>query len=198
MQAARHPLEQFLVRLPGSRKNHRFIRAERTDQAVGRNQRAERARVDVGARHVFRTPDLPRRVSRGRGPRTDVRHAGQAAVEKQETFRQIVVDVRPVRRKPGEPVEPHTRLRPVRFGTPVPGIAGLQAEINFVSARRDHMVDGHPVGQRVAQSERAAVVAENNPFNPMGDHGVLDPVGIGGAGAAVRFDIIDPDLPARQ
>src|SRR5687767_5133186 len=92
MDAAGDALEEFLIRLEGRGEDQLFVAAENADEAIARHQRAERARVDVGAWDVLRAPDLAGRVARLFRPVAG-RHPFEFAVEEDKALAEVVVDV---------------------------------------------------------------------------------------------------------
>jgi len=191
VQAARHALEQFLVRLPDRREDHLLVGAEGANQSVARHQRAERARVHVGARHVRGAPRLPRHVS-GLGGPIACGHPCELAIEEDEAAREVVGCVAgALFLKSHEPAQTHARLRPVCFTARCSRIVGNEAKVHVVVARSNRVFNSHAVGQRVFQPERFRVGAERNELVLVRDHRVLHPVGVRRAGAAVGFQVVD-------
>src|SRR5206468_636507 len=88
MQADDDALEQFLVGLPGGRHHLLAVSRDAADQAVGRDDRAERPWVDIVAADALGAPDLTGSVHRRARPG----HRGQPrrpAIHVDEAARQV-------------------------------------------------------------------------------------------------------------
>lgn len=152
MQAAGDSLKEFLIRSPGRREDLLFVAAKASDQAVAGDERAERARIDVGSRDVDGAPDLARCVASRLRPISG-RHSRQLPVEEDEALRQVVIKILAFGIEAREVMKPHTRLSPMRFRPLVGGIVGRQLEVDFIIFCRNEMFDDETIGERVFESQ---------------------------------------------
>ena len=197
VEASGHALEEFLMRLKGDGKELFFIAAEAADEPIARHERTEWARIYVGAGNILRAPYLAGNIAGFFAPRFDFVHPHELAVEKEEALGQVVVEVLASVIVAGEVAEADTRLRPVRNGGGRGWIVRGDGKSDVIGAGRDGVVDDDSVFYRTAQFYRFPVIAEGDEFRGVAD-GCVMPVGSGGVGAAIRFEVVDANLSLRQ
>ena len=163
VKAHDHALKQFLIRLP--RRRHQLLAVGRhaADQAARRNDRRERPRVDVVSADPFGAPHLARRVDRlsrpGRRGQPD-----RPAVHVNETARQISLGV-VLGLHTRVPVDPDTRLSPVRQRLDASGVGRHHAKIDLVAPGSHLVLDDHTVVERRPQLDPPAVGAGLDPLS---------------------------------
>ena len=201
VEAAGDALEEFLVGFPSGGEEEFFVAAEAADESVAGNERAEWARVDVGAGDVLGAPDLAGDVAGFGGPLRGG-HAGEFAIDEDEALGDVVFEVALAEVgavfRSGEFAEAHARLGPVGFGDFGGGIVGGEFEGDLVGSGSDGVIDDDAVGEGVAELHRFAVIAERDEFALVFDDSVLDPIGIGGVGAAIGLKVVDAEFAAGE
>lgn len=198
VKAAGDALEQFLVRFPGGGEEPAFIGAEGADETVAWVEGAEGSWVDVLLGHPDGAPDLAGGVAGLSGPGSDVGEPGELAFQEDETLGQVIVEIGVGGRVTGEGTEADAGLGPVGVGRSGGGIMGDQTEIHFVVGGGDGVFDGDAIGEGIAEAQGFPVLTEAEVFDTMRDDGVLDPIGIGGTGSAVGFEVVDADFAAGE
>ena len=175
-----------------------FVLAEAADEAVARHQRAEGTGIHVGARHSFRTPHLSGNVACRGGPRLGG-HLREFSVEEDEPLGKLDVHALGVGCfHAREVAEPDTGLCPLGFIHVIGGILHREGERHFIIARRDDMVHGEAVVHVAVEPDLLPVRARGDELRLVAHEGMLLPVGIGGAGAAIGLEVVDFDLALRQ
>ena len=197
VEAAGDALKKFLVGFPCGGKEEFFVAADAADEPVTGDQFAEGAGIDVGAGDVFGTPNLAGSVAGFGGPLRSG-HAGEFVVNEDEALGDVVFDVAFAEVGAvfgaGELAKPHARLRPVGFGAFGGGIVGGEFKSDLVGSGSDGVIDNDAVGEGVAELHRFAVITQGDELAFVINDGVLDPIGIGGVGAAVCLEVVDAEL----
>ena len=84
------------------------------------------------------------------------------------------------------------------FGATRAGIPRLQPEIDLISFRRHRVLDHDSVQECVADPQRRSIGTEFDEIGPMRNDGMVRPVGVCGAGAAIGFEVVDAESAPGQ